>query len=296
MKRKTLTWFFVIPAILYLFIINLFPLLWALGLSFFKYNLLTERTPKFVGVDNYGQLFNDPNVWLRMQITGKFILISLPLQFILGTLIAFLLYTELYGRRLLLTLFLIPLLIAPVASALFFRFLLDANFGLVNWVLSELFGWKIYWLGSEKVPILGVEYALLTVALVETWIWTPFITLMVTAGLSTIPKSVLEQASIDNISLLDKFRYIVFPYIKPILGLALILRAMDAFKTFDTIYVLTAGGPGVSTEIITFYIYKLAFQGWDFGSASALSFGILVIILYLTTIFLDYFIFKGEEE
>lgn len=296
MSNKKLFLFFVIPAVAYLFILNLFPLLWALGLSFFKYNLLTERVPTFVGLGNYGTILLDPAVWTRMQITGKFILISIPLQFILGILIAFLLYKELYGRRLLLTLFLIPMLIAPVASALFFRYLLDANFGLVNWLLSEFFNTKIYWLGLGKVPGLGVEYALLTVALVETWIWTPFITLLVTAGLSTIPQSVIEQANIDDLSFIDRLRYIIFPYIKPILGLALILRVMDSFKTFDTIYVLTAGGPGISTEIITFYIYKLAFQGWDFGSASALSFGVLVIILYFTTIFLNYFIFRGGEE
>jgi len=287
-------WYMVLPAFLILLIFNIFPLLWSLGLSFYRFSLIIRQTPSYIGGENYVSMITSPEAWDRFIKTGVFILLSLFLQFSLALIFALLLFEEFKGKKLLITLLTIPLMIAPIASALMYRYMFDEMFGPVNRFLERVFGVKPLWFSNEPSPI-GIPYALLTVIIVETWIWTPFVLFLLLAGMSAIPHDLIEQSKVDGLKFRYVFRYIIFPYIKPMLALALIFRFMDSFKTFDTVYVLTAGGPGTTTEILPIYIYKLAFERWDFGSATALSYLILVIVIFMTNIFMRY-VLGGEKK
>ncbi|RLC35776.1 sugar ABC transporter permease, partial [candidate division Kazan bacterium] len=130
------------------------------------------------------------------------------------------------------------------------------------------------------------------VILVESWIWTPFVMYIILAGMGAIPTDLWEQAEVDGLSFWYKLRYLILPYIKPMIALILMFRLMDSLKTFDTVYVLTAGGPGTTTELISVYIYKLAFIEWDFGSATALSYLVIVLVIFMTNVFMRYLILK----
>ncbi|MEM1773126.1 MAG: sugar ABC transporter permease, partial [Desulfurococcaceae archaeon] len=232
--------------------------------------------------------------WDRIARTGLYLIYSLGLQLALALIISLLLFEEFKGRRVLITLFMIPLMIAPIASALIFRYLFDETLGPVNNFLSSTFGVRPLWFSNEISP-LGLPYAMLSIIMVETWIWTPFIMFLLLAGMSSIPLDLLEQWRVDALRFHHKFRYVILPYVKPMLAIALIFRFMDALKTFDTVYILTGGGPGATTELLSMYIYKLAFERWDFGKATALSYLVLIIVIFMTNVLLRY-VYTREGE
>ncbi len=287
-------WYMVLPAFLLLLVFNIFPLVWSLGISFYSFSLIIKQEPRFVGGLNYIGLMSSPETWDRIIKTGIFIGYSLLFQLGFGLLLALLLFEEFRGKKAVITLLTMPLMIAPIASALFFRYLLDETFGPVNRFLGSFFEVKPLWFSSEISP-LGVPYSLLSIIIVETWIWTPFVLFFLIAGLSSIPQDLIEQMKVDGLKFRYRFRYVILPYIKPMLALALIFRFMDSLKTFDSIYVLTAGGPGTATELMSFYIYRLAFERWDFGSATAMSYMVLIIVIFMTNVFLRY-IMTGEKR
>ncbi|MEM2234578.1 MAG: sugar ABC transporter permease [Desulfurococcaceae archaeon] len=287
-------WLMILPAFLILLIFNIFPLLWSLGISFYRFSVIIREIPKYVGGLNYINVITSVEAWDRIIRTGIYLAYSLSFQFGLGLLLSLLLFEDFKGKRMLITLFTIPLMIAPVASSLFFRYLFDENLGPVNNFLKSITGYGPLWFSSDISP-LGIPYALLTVILVETWIWTPFVMFLLTAGMSSIPQDLIEQSRVDSLKFRHKFRYVILPYIKPMIALALIFRFMDSLKTFDSIYILTAGGPGATTELISVYIYRVAFERWDFGSATALSYLILVIVIFMTNVFMRY-ILGGERS
>lgn len=288
-------WFLILPAFLLLLALNIFPLIWSLGISFYRFSIIVREIPRFVGGLNYVNMLTSPEAWDRVFRTGIYLAYSLCLQFGLGLLLSLLLFEDFRGRRVVITLLTIPLMIAPVASSLFFRYLLDENLGPVNSFLDSLIGYRPLWFSTEASP-LGLPYALLTVVMVETWIWTPFVMFLLVAGMSSIPQDLVEQSRVDSLKFRYKFRYMIIPYIKPMIALALIFRFMDSLKTFDSVYILTAGGPGSTTELISVYIYKVAFERWDFGSATALSYLVLILVIFVTNVFMRYIVGVGGRE
>ncbi|MEM0001566.1 MAG: sugar ABC transporter permease [Desulfurococcaceae archaeon] len=287
-------WLLVLPAFLILLVFNIFPLIWSLGMSFYNFSLNIREPPRYVGSLNYLSLLTSPETWDRIARTGLYLIYSLGLQLALALIISLLLFEEFKGRRVLITLFMIPLMIAPIASALIFRYLFDETLGPVNNFLSSTFGVRPLWFSNEISP-LGLPYAMLSIIMVETWIWTPFIMFLLLAGMSSIPLDLLEQCRVDALRFHHKFRYVILPYVKPMLAIALIFRFMDALKTFDTVYILTGGGPGATTELLSMYIYKLAFERWDFGKATALSYLVLIIVIFMTNVLLRY-VYTREGE
>ncbi|MEM1596266.1 MAG: sugar ABC transporter permease [Desulfurococcaceae archaeon] len=287
-------WLLVLPAFLILLVFNIFPLIWSLGMSFYNFSLNIREPPRYVGSLNYLSLLTSPETWDRIARTGLYLIYSLGLQLALALIISLLLFEEFKGRRILITLFMIPLMIAPIASALIFRYLFDETLGPVNNFLSSTFGVRPLWFSNEISP-LGLPYAMLSIIMVETWIWTPFIMFLLLAGMSSIPLDLLEQCRVDALRFHHKFRYVILPYVKPMLAIALIFRFMDALKTFDTVYILTGGGPGATTELLSMYIYKLAFERWDFGKATALSYLVLIIVIFMTNVLLRY-VYTREGE
>ncbi len=279
---RGMLYLFLIPTFAFLLFLVVFPLIWSLYLSFCDYSANTANPPIFVGVKNYSFLFRQEDVWERFVATGQFVLLAVIFEFILGFGIAMLLNREFYGKRVLTTLFILPMMFSPVVVGKFFRFMLDTNWGIVNYILGALFGIpKIAWTTSY-------EYALYSLVITDVWIWTPFMILLSLAGLSSVPRYLYEAADVDRASGWFKFRYITLPYVAPILTLALLFRTMDAFRFFDVIYVLTEGGPGYSTQLVPYYIYKLAFSYWHTGRSCALAYVLLIIVIALSNIYINY--------
>lgn len=267
----------IAPALAIVFFLVIFPLFWALGLSFYRYNVLRGGEPIFVGLENYARLLADVVVWERFVTTIAFVVFAVALEFILGFALAFLFFQEFRGRRLAITLVTMPLLIAPIAAGIFFKYIYDATFGVFTYMIELLMGVKV------NMP---KDYAMLAVVLLDAWQWTPFMMLFTLAGLEAVPKHLLESAEVDRLRWVDKFRVVIWPTIRPLVMLALLFRTMDAFRTFDTVFALTEGGPGTQTELISITIYRTAFKYFKTGEACALAFIVLIIVILLTNLYL----------
>lgn len=257
----------------------LFPLLWSLGLSFYRYSVLRARDPKLIWGANYGSLLTDPDIWARFATTGVFVLGTVGLQFVLGVALAFLLHREFRGRKVVLSLLLAPMMMAPVAAGAFFKLIYDPTFGVLGYFTDALFGFEVSWL-ERPFP------AMVAVILADTWMWSPFVMLLVLSGLLAVPKHLMEMAQIDRAGWWLTFRNVLLPQIKPLLMLAVLLRTMEAFKLFDTIWVMTQGGPGTSTETLSVALYRLGFQYFKTGKASALAYIMLLVVIVLSNFYL----------
>jgi multiple sugar transport system permease protein len=173
------------------------------------------------------------------------------------------------------------MMLSPVVVGLFWKFMLDTQFGVVNSLLSSLGLGSVEWLTKQRT-------ALFSVILVDTWQWTPFIMLIALAGLTAVPRYLYEAAAIDRASEWFRFRHITLPLVWPLLLIAVLFRAIEAFRLFDLVYILTNGGPGVSTETLSFHVYKVAFLGFDTGTASAYGILMVVVVIILAQVYLRY--------
>ncbi|MDG6106167.1 carbohydrate ABC transporter permease [Dactylosporangium aurantiacum] len=272
---------FTSPALLLLLAMSVFPLLWTLYLSFTDYSATRGGPAEFVGFGNYTAILTSPQVHQRTLTTLIFVVGAVILQTVLGFTIAYLISRRTRGRGLLTTLFLVPMMLSPVVVGLFWRFMLDAQFGVVNSMLGSLGLGQVEWLTRQRT-------ALLSLIVVDTWQWTPFIMLIALAGLTAVPKYLYEAASIDRASEWFRFRTITLPLVWPLLLIAVLFRAIEAFRQFDLVYILTSGGPGVSTETLSFHVYKVAFLGFNTGTASAYGILMVIVVIILTQFYLRY--------
>jgi multiple sugar transport system permease protein len=272
---------FVSPALALLLFLSVFPLLWALYLSFTNYSATRDAPAEWVGFGNYLDILTSSGVHERALTTLIYVVGAVGLQMVLGFTIAYLISRRTRGRGLMTTLFLVPMMLSPVVVGLFWKFMLDAQFGVVNSFLGTLGLGQVEWLTSQRL-------ALLSVIIVDTWQWTPFIMLIALAGLTAVPRYLYEAASIDRASEWFRFRHITLPLVWPLLLIAVLFRAIEAFRLFDLVYILTQGGPGVSTETLSFHVYKVAFLGFDTGVASAYGILMVIIVILLAQLYLRY--------
>ncbi|NHC12842.1 carbohydrate ABC transporter permease [Motilibacter deserti] len=279
--ERRLATLFVSPALALLLFLSIFPLLWALYLSFTNYSATRDTGASFVGLDNYIDILTSATVRQRAITTFVYVVGAVGLQTVLGFAIAYLISRRVRGRGALTTLFLVPMMLSPVVVGLFWRFMLDTQFGVVNSLLGSLGFGQVEWLTKQRT-------ALLSLILVDTWQWTPFIMLIALAGLTAVPKYLYEAASIDRASEWFRFRHITLPLVWPLLLIAVMFRAIEAFRLFDLVYILTSGGPGVSTETLSFHVYKVAFLGFDTGVASAYGILMVLVVIVLAQFYLRY--------
>ncbi|PZQ95723.1 MAG: ABC transporter permease [Cereibacter sphaeroides] len=266
---------FIIPTIVFLIVFNIFPLIYSLGYSFTDFRASTNEPAKFVGLANYRTLLSDEFIWRNFTITAKYVLISVTGQVIVGFGIAMLLNREIPYKGLLTTLLLLPMMLSMAVVGLFWKLLYDPSFGIINYA----FGLGTFeWLANP-------DMALWAIALVDIWMWAPFVMLLSLAGLSAVPKHLYEAAAIDRASGLYTFFRITLPLVAPILMIAIIFRTMEAFKTFDLAYILTSQP---TTELISIRLYKMAFQEWQTGLSSALAYIVLIMVLAITNIYIKY--------
>ena len=270
----------VFPAIATLVVVNIFPLLWSYGLSFFTYNAKKVAVPPhWRGLDNYIDLFTDPDVWGRFQNTAVIVIGSVSVQLVVGFLLALLFAREFPLRRYLLMLVLAPMMLSLSAVGVFFKLFYEPTFGFIPRIVQTFTG--------EPFVILSTPVkATIAIVCADAWMWSPFVMLLVLAGLVSVPKYLYEAAEIDRASAWRRFRTITFPYIRSLLLLALLFRTIETFKIFDVPYVLTEGGPGTSTETISVYLFRVAFNYFQTGRASALGYIVLFAVIVLTSLYL----------
>jgi multiple sugar transport system permease protein len=278
---RRLAGLFISPALALLLFLSVFPLLWALYLSFTDYSATRDVPAQWVGLDNYLEILGSSAVHERAVTTAVYVVVAVALQTALGFSIAYLISRRVRGRGLMTTLFLVPMMLSPVVVGLFWRFMLDTQFGVVNSLLGSLGLGQVEWLTNQRM-------ALISVILVDTWQWTPFIMLIALAGLTAVPRYLYEAASIDRASEWFRFRHITLPLVWPLLLIAVLFRAIEAFRLFDLVYILTNGGPGTSTETLSFHVYKVAFLGFDTGTASAYGILMVLVVIVLAQVYLRY--------
>ena len=240
---KVASWCFMLPTMIFLGITALLPLLYSLYLSFFKLKLnLPNATPEFVGLQNYIKMLTDETVRTSTLNTLFFAIISVALEVIVGLFVAMALCSDKMWAKIATSIFLIPTIMAPVAIGTLWRMMLDSTTGIINYFLSFFVIPSITWLSSPKT-------AMFAVILVNVWQLAPWVTIICAAGLKALPQDCLEAACVDGASNGVIFRKIILPMVAPLLTIVVMLRFVDAFKVFDTVYVMTNGGPGTSTEI-----------------------------------------------
>ena len=271
--RKVEPAFYISPAFIVLIIILLFPLGYALWLSFHQWMLRTfKQGVPFIGFDNYAALFSNPDFINSIRITLTFVVLAIAFEFVLGMGLALLLNQDIKGKGIFRALIFIPMMCTNVVIGLMWRLLLNYQYGLVNYYLGQIGFPPVEWLSSPKV-------AMASVVLVDVWNTTSFIALMLLAGLQSLPDEPYEAARIDGATSFQSFIYLTLPLLKPIILVALLWRFIDTFRIFDVIYLLTAGGPARVTETVSIYVYRYGFQSFNLGVASASSFIMLAIML-----------------
>ncbi len=279
----------VAPAIIVLFVMNIFPLLWSFGLSFFNYRANRLKVPEFVGLRNFERVLTDDKVWERFQTTAVIVGSSVLLQLIIGFALAMLFAKHFPMRRVLMMLVLTPMMLSFVSVGVFFKLYYEPTFGLLSWFINLFTSEPFVLLSTAQGALAGIIIA-------DAWMWSPFVMLLVLAGLVSVPKYLYEAAEIDRVSPWRRFVTITFPYIKSLLLLAILFRTIETFKIFDIIYIITEGGPGSSTESIAVNIYRMAFQNFRTSRSGALAYIILFIVIVLTNLYLYAVNRRASEE
>lgn len=269
---KRIRYVFVLPALIFVFVMMVFPILYTLRLSFTQWSMGSFSPPRWLGLKNYiSLLFDDPRFWPAVGRTFAFTVIAVLVETVLGVAIALVLNRDVRGKNIIKTLFLLPMVATPVAVGMVWLLMYEPTIGVINYFLRMLGLPQGLWLASPA-------QALGSLILVDVWQWTPMITLIVLAGLASLPKEPFEAALVDGASMWQSIRLITIPLIQPTILAAMTLRAIDAFKTYDIIYTMTQGGPGYATETLNIYSFVLGFQYFQMGKASAL----LMIFFALT--------------
>ncbi len=278
-RERFIAWSYVLPTVTIILALIIFPLIYSLRLSFCRWDMTAFGShPQFIGLKNYVRLFIDTRFYNALTKTGIIVISALVAQTLLGVGVALLLHRKFRGRGILIAIFLMPIMISEIAAALCWGLIYDATFGPLNEILM------MFHLTVKRVVWL-VDHPLLSIITADIWQWSSFIMLVTLAGLQVLPRNPYEAAMLDGASSWQIFRFITLPLITPIVAVGVILRAMDAVKLFDKVYILTHGGPGSVSETVTYYIYLEAFRFWDLPYASAISFILLAIIVALITLF-----------
>ena len=264
-RRKIFLFLLGAPAVAYVLAVTVWPLMQGVYFSFFDYSLLKPQARGFVGLGNYRELWSDPGARASIVITALFTASAVTIEFVLGLGLALLLWRDTVFHRTCLALLLIPVTMTPLVVGLIFRALLGPDFGMIGYFTSE------WGLSSPRGFLGDPKTALGTLVAVDTWQWTPFMALILLAGLKSLPTDILEAAEADGATAAQRFRIIILPMLLPAIFLALVLRTMDAFRVFDIVFSTTNGGPGDATNVLMVYAVKQGLEFFNVGFASAIA-------------------------
>lgn len=265
----------ITPAMIVIGIFALFPLAFAINLSLRFADLTSPQgIGGFVGLENYHFVLNDSFFWASARRTLEFAVLAVAIEMVFGIAIAFLLNSMRWFKGITRSLIILPLAASPVAVGLIWRYMYHPDFGVFNGMMSALGLPEQNWLGNTSL-------AMPSVILFDVWQWTPFVALITLAGLQALPKEPFEAAELDGASIWRVLRTLTFPMLSPVLTLIFVLRSIDAIRLYDAVFSLTAGGPGTSTEVLTYYLYRTGLRFFKLDHASAMS----LLFLYATVVF-----------
>ncbi|WP_247028916.1 carbohydrate ABC transporter permease [Ancylobacter crimeensis] len=279
--RWTPFWFLA-PAVLTLFVIGIYPTIFALVTSFRQYNIARPREGfPFVGFDNYINVLSDSTFWASLLLTARFYITVLPIQLVLGLIIALLLHKPGLGllKSLARVVLVVPLATTYAVVGLIGRLIFNREFGVANQFLDVVGIGGIDWLGSQ-----GGAFA--AIVIMDVWQWTPFCALILLAGLSMVPGEIEEAARLETRSKLAMLRYVQLPFLLPSLTAILIMRSADVLKLFDMVFVMTRGGPGSATDLVSIYIQRVGFRIFDLGTASAQAILLLILTILISRLYI----------
>ncbi|UCD80827.1 MAG: sugar ABC transporter permease [Desulfobacterales bacterium] len=285
---------FLTPALILLLVLLVGPFSYMVGLSFTDLSFSQpDRDGNFVGFTNYRKLMqDDPIFWESFLTTIKFVFAAVSLEFLFGLCLALLLFHLVGGQRFIVTLILMPMMLAPVAIGLMWKLLLNGEFGMLTYYLRQ-----IDLMAAQTAPLSSYDLVLWTMVGIDVWEWTPFVTLVILAGLMSLPKEPFEAAIMDGAKPLRVFWDVTLTLLRPIIALVMLLRGIDAFKEFDKVFILTGGGPGTATELLSIYTWRINFRNWDFGYGSVVAFMVYLVVLIMCSVFYKAITWKqGMEE
>jgi multiple sugar transport system permease protein len=273
-RDRAFGWLVSAPGLAALFAVILFPVIWAFWTSLHDYTLIAPNFETFTGTANYRTAIEDGEFRHSMWLTAFFVAAVVALEFLLGFAVALMLNSVERFKPIYYAILLCPLLMNPVIGGLIWRMFLHPQLGIVNYLLSLIGIPAVDWLGSTSI-------AIWTIVLVDIWHQVSFMIVLLLAGLAALPREPYEAARVDGASALASFWHITLPLMRPVIIVTLLIRAIFAVKTYDLIYIMTRGGPGISTDFVSYFIYRTAFVSLNIGEASAMSLILLVVILAL---------------
>ncbi len=273
------------PAVTLLAALTIYPLLYSIYVSFFRY---TGGVMKgFIGLGNFQRLIGDAQYWNSLRVVAEFTLVSVSLEFAFGLGLALFLSQKLVLRGLWRSLVIVPMMLTPVVVGVIWRLMLNPGIGIINYVLQLLGLPAVEWLSKGN-------WAFVSIVIVDVWNWTPFMFLILLAGLESLPVEPFEAARIDGAKPVRIFLDHTLPLLAPTILVALLIRTMDCLRIFDQVFILTGGGPGNSTEVVSLYLYKTAFKFFDQGYAAA---GIIILMVLINIVSMLYVrVLTRQEE
>jgi multiple sugar transport system permease protein len=268
----------IVPVVAFVLIIAIFPLVFSLYLMLSKWAPGTAGI-EFIGLGNFKAISKDMRFWHALWLSFAYVAILLALELSLGTIIAMVLQREVKGKHFFRVSYMLPMLLSPIAVSYVWKMIFDYNRGPANYFLG--------WFGVKPVEWLSGEVsALISLVIVDVWQWTPFMIMTILAAFEALPEELFEAAVVDGGSSFRIFQRITLPLALPVIVTIVLLRTIDALKVFDTIYILTGGGPGTATELLNFYIYLKGFRAFDLGYGTAMSWVQLIVIIAMFTFFI----------
>jgi len=271
---------FLTPAVVFLLVTSVYPLLYSLWLSFHTWNMMIPNShPVWYGLENYRNLWESDAFRNSVKVTVIFVMVSVSIEFIFGMGLALLATSRIRALGLIRTVLLIPLMMAPVVAGVLWRTLFHSTYGVVNWLLDLVGIGPQPWLGSPS-------QALPAVITVEIWQSLPVVAFVLAAGIQSLPVDLYKAAAVDGASSWQIFRRITLPLLRPVIIVVLLLRIMDAFEVFDIVFTMTYGGPGQTTELLSMLIYKTGLRFFQIGQASAMSWIFLIVIFAISLFFI----------
>ena len=263
----------ILPGVLLLLLVQLYPLLYSLFISFHDYRLLRPELTEFVWLKNYIDIFSDAEFLNALSNTAIYVGLAIPIELMIGFVLALAIEKITRGKNLIRALLIVPQFMAPIAMGFVWRFLYNDEFGLINFMLREI--------GIERPPLwlADPDIALYSCIIVEIWATVPIFMLLLSAGMASISSELIDAAKIDGANAIHRVRFIILPHLKPIILVALLIRGMDAFRVFDVVYSLTGGGPALSTDVLSLYLYRTAMLDRQFGDGASAAWIMMIMML-----------------